>query len=182
VYDFGENMAGLTALSEAWAATLPEGTHVTIRHSEMLNRCGLVAAQFCDWPACKPNNFKPAIWPDYEQGGNQANQTSMYITTRGVKPAPNAQDSNTTSTNTSSSSYYMPRFSYYGFRYAMIEGVPDGATPPTKDSLHAFTVATRVTPTGDIHFNQSMLNKIQRAVQVTQQSNLHSHPEDCPQR
>ena len=63
----------------------------------------------------------------------------------------------------------------------MIEGVPDGFTPTTS-TLQAYMVATRVTPTGSVHFNQSILNQIQTAVQTTQQSNLHSHPEDCPQR
>jgi alpha-L-rhamnosidase len=41
-----------------------------------------------------------------------------------------------------------------------------------------------VVPTGRLQFNASVdvLNKIQNAVRYTQMSNIHSHPEDCPQR
>eukprot|EP01045_Picozoa_sp_COSAG04_P005986 COSAG04_NODE_287_length_17998_cov_7.320018_10_plen_131_part_00 len=54
----------------------------------------------------------------------------------------------------------------------------------TAETLTSLRVGTRVKPTGQLRFNASVdvLNKIQNAVRYTQMSNIHSHPEDCPQR
>ena len=94
------------------------------------------------------------------------NQTSLYITSgRG-------------GTET-----FRPTFSYYGVRYAALSGLPADYTP-TEKTLTALRVNTLVPRTGSVSFNASVavLNKIQSAVLYTQQSNIHSHPEDCPQR
>ena len=55
---------------------------------------------------------------------------------------------------------------------------------PTAETLTSLRVGTRVESTGKLQFNASVdvLNKIQNAVRYTQMSNIHSHPEDCPQR
>jgi alpha-L-rhamnosidase len=96
--------------------------------------------------------------------GNQGNQTTLFIA------------------NGDAVETYTPSFSYYGFRYASISGLPAGYTPD-KETLTALRINTRVEQTSKLRFNASVdvLNKIQNAVLYTQMSNIHSHPEDCPQ-
>lgn len=78
---------------------------------------------------------------------------------------------------------FTPSFTYHGFRYVQVEGLRSGFTP-SADFLTALFVHTAVQRTGQVHFNQSwaILNRIQTAILYTQQSNLHSHPTDCPTR
>ena len=117
--------------------------------------------------SCDPGNCPAAICREFDQdqGGNRGNQTTLYITSG------------------SGAETFRPSFSYFGMRYASISGFPAGFVP-TATTLTALRVNTRVKNTGHISFNTSVniLNKIQRAVQYTLLSNLHSHPEDCPQR
>ena len=181
IFDFGQNFAGSTKLT----IKAPKGTRVLIRHSEFLQSCGDVIPQQCPivgpgatsptcgaamqeggWP-CLPDSRGP-VSLDQSQGGNQANQTSLFIT------------------NGSGVEVFSPSFSYYGFRYAAISGLPEGFQPD-KTTLTALRVNTLAESHGGVKFssatpNGRTLNRIQNAVRYTFQSNLHSHPEDCPQR
>jgi alpha-L-rhamnosidase len=84
-----------------------------------------------------------------------------------------------------------PRFTYHGFRFAEVAGVPAGA----KWSAVARVVHSDVSFSGgasdaDGHFEAlrgstggpRLLNAIMRACEWTQRDNLHSIPTDCPQR
>ena len=181
VYDFGQNFAGITKLT----IKAPKGTRILIRHSEFLQTCGDVISQQCK--AAKPDAKSPTCgaamqkggWPcittplgpdalDQSQGGNQGNQTTLYVAAgTGVE-------------------VFSPSFSYYGFRYASISGLPEGFEPD-KTTLTALRVNTLAESHGNVNFSSKTttgrtLNKIQNAVRYTFQSNVHSHPEDCPQR
>ena len=103
---------------------------------------------------------------DQQQGGNQGNQTILYITKGG-----------------GGTETFRPSFSYFGLRYASLSGLPEGFTP-TNTTLTSLRVNTRVVRTGHVSFNASVnvLNKLQTAIVYTLQSTIHSHPEDCPQR
>ncbi len=72
-----------------------------------------------------------------------------------------------------------PRFTYHGFRYVQIEGWPG------KPAIEQFTlkrVRSDVESSGSFHCSNDLLNRINRMVQRTEASNLHSVPTDCPQR
>ena len=181
IFDFGQNFAGTTKLT----VKAPKGTRILIRHSEFLQSCGDVIPQQC--PTAGPGAVSPTCgaamqeggWPclpdsrgpvslDQSQGGNQANQTSLFIT------------------NGSGVEVFSPSFSYYGFRYAAISGLPKGFEPDTT-TLTALRVNTLAESHGGVNFSSAnstgrTLNRIQNAVRYTFQSNVHSHPEDCPQR
>jgi alpha-L-rhamnosidase len=109
-------------------------------------------------------------------GINQANQTDQY-TFRGE-----AGES------------FTPSFTYHGFRYVQVDGLPDGVAVDAR-FLTALFVRTAIRRSGDVHFGPrphaadaaagypfAILNEIQAAVVQTQASNVHSHPTDCPQR
>ena len=111
-------------------------------------------------------------------GINQANQTDRY-TFRG-EPGET----------------FTPSFTYHGFRYVQVEGLP-GDIVPTASFLTALFVRTAIPRSGHVEFGGArgaaqhpagstyryqILNEIQRAIVQTQASNVHSHPTDCPQR
>ena len=97
-------------------------------------------------------------------GINQANQTDQYIA-RGV-------DGET----------FTPSFTYHGFRFVQVEGLPAGVVPG-RPFLTALFVRTAMPRSGRVEFGDrySILNQIQAAIVQTQASNVHSHPTDCPQ-
>jgi hypothetical protein len=175
----GRIAAGVTELR---LRNLPRGTRVLVRHSEFLSDplsnpsgCSDVMPQQCPVAKASPDSQFDGGWPcaprslgdrdlDRDQGGNQANQTVLFISSGAAEEV------------------FRPSFSYMGFRYASITGLP-AAYVPTAETLTALRVNTRVRTVGHVQFNASVnvLNKIQKAVQYTLLSNIHSHPEDCPQ-
>ena len=72
-----------------------------------------------------------------------------------------------------------PAFTYHGFRYFQIEGLPD---KPRKEDIIVKVVRTDVAKTGTFECGSPLLNDIHRMVVNTEASNLHSVPTDCPQR
>jgi alpha-L-rhamnosidase len=73
---------------------------------------------------------------------------------------------------------YAPHFTYAGFRYAELAGLPDDA----KVTVTAQVVHTDVATTGQFNTSDPLLNKIQDAVTRTQLNDLESIPMDCPTR
>ncbi|MFF1921709.1 family 78 glycoside hydrolase catalytic domain [Streptomyces sp. NPDC058221] len=73
---------------------------------------------------------------------------------------------------------YAPHFSYAGFRYAELTGLPDDA----EVTVTAQAVHNDVATTGRFSTSDATLNKIQDAVTQTQLNNLQSMPLDCPTR
>ena len=134
------------------AAALPAGTTVTLRYGEVLKADGSVSQP---WGS--------------GAGINQANQTDRY-TFRGE-----AGES------------WTPSFTYHGFRYVQVEGLP---TAPDASLLTALFVRTAMARSGRVAFGpggegaypHDILNEIQAAIVITQASNVHAHPTDCPQR
>ena len=72
-----------------------------------------------------------------------------------------------------------PRFTYHGFRYVQLEGLPG---KPTLDTLTAKVVRSSVEPSGAIETSNDLINRIQKMIWWTEASNLYSIPTDCPQR
>jgi len=72
-----------------------------------------------------------------------------------------------------------PRFTYHGFQYVEMTGLP---YEPTLDNIEGIVVNTAVHQTGKFKCSDSMFNKIHEAAIWTQLSNLHGIPTDCPHR
>jgi alpha-L-rhamnosidase len=73
---------------------------------------------------------------------------------------------------------YMPRFTYHGFRYAEVSGIPD----LKKEDIRAVVIRNDVAVRGRFHCSSDLLNDIQRICVWTENNNLHGVPTDCPQR
>lgn len=74
---------------------------------------------------------------------------------------------------------YEPRFTYHGFRYAQVTGLPE---PPRPEAITGMVAHTDVTPAGRFQCSDDMLNRIHQASVWTLRSNLHGLPSDCPHR
>ena len=72
-----------------------------------------------------------------------------------------------------------PAFTYHGFRYVQVEGLPN---PPKNGDILVKVVRSSVSPSGSFRCSNPLLNDIHQMVVRTEASNLHSIPTDCPQR
>jgi len=72
-----------------------------------------------------------------------------------------------------------PRFTYYGFQYAQIEGL---SHQPSPGDIVARVVHTSFKKTGNLVTSDSLVNQIHRISQWSYLGNFHGYPEDCPHR
>jgi len=72
-----------------------------------------------------------------------------------------------------------PRFTYHGFRYVEVAGLP---AEPAKDFLVGVHVHTDTPRRGAFHCSDEMLNRIYQTSLWTIEDNMHSVMEDCPHR
>ena len=74
---------------------------------------------------------------------------------------------------------YEPHFTFYGFRYVLIEGFPG---MPTEDNLTGIVVHSHIPVTGNFECSNTMINQLQHNIQWGQKGNFVDVPTDCPQR
>ena len=74
---------------------------------------------------------------------------------------------------------YEPHFTFHGFRYVGVTGLPSPAEPGT---ITGIVVSSDLAQTGTFETSDSMLNRLQRNIVWGQRSNFLDVPTDCPQR
>jgi alpha-L-rhamnosidase len=74
---------------------------------------------------------------------------------------------------------FEPKFTYSGFRYVEVTGLPD---EPEPDALIALSFSSDAPDAGDFECSNELINRIMHNAQWTLYSNLISAPLDCPQR
>jgi len=74
---------------------------------------------------------------------------------------------------------YEPRFTYHGFRYVEISGL---TRPPDLNAVTGKVLASSSAIASRMETSNSLLNKLWNNILWTQRGNMHSIPEDCPQR
>lgn len=74
---------------------------------------------------------------------------------------------------------YSPHFTFHGFRYVEITGLPHR---PLLDDVEGLRMNSDVTPAGAFECSNDELNRIQEMVLWTELSNLFSVESDCPHR
>ncbi len=72
-----------------------------------------------------------------------------------------------------------PRFSFQGFRYVAVSGIPG---PITKDMITGVVVHSDMAITGNFSCNDSLINQLQSNIVWGQKGNFVDVPTDCPQR
>ena len=73
---------------------------------------------------------------------------------------------------------FEPRFTYHGFRYVEVEGLPSLAPA----QIEAVVAHSALTETGDFACGSPLINQVWRNAFWSQRSNFVSVPTDCPQR
>ncbi len=74
---------------------------------------------------------------------------------------------------------FQPQFTFHGFRYAEITGLP---TAPGKDAIAALAIHTDAPFTVHLKTGSEMINKLWSNILWGQRSNFVGIPTDCPQR
>jgi alpha-L-rhamnosidase len=74
---------------------------------------------------------------------------------------------------------YEPRFTFMGFRYIAVEGIPG---EPSLESLTGVVVHSDMAVTGRFGCSEPLLNQLQHNILWGQKGNFVDVPTDCPQR
>jgi alpha-L-rhamnosidase len=74
---------------------------------------------------------------------------------------------------------WQPHFTFHGFRYAEISGLPKA---PGKDALSGIVIGTDIPHTGDFNCSNPSINQLQSNIQWGMRGNYLAVPTDCPQR
>ena len=74
---------------------------------------------------------------------------------------------------------YEPRFTFQGFRYVAVEGLPG---TPALDQVTGIVVHSDMTRTGRFETSNPLLDKLQENITWGQRGNFLDVPTDCPQR
>jgi alpha-L-rhamnosidase len=74
---------------------------------------------------------------------------------------------------------FEPHFTYHGFRYVQVEGLPDR---PEKEDLVGRVFRSAAPRAGRFECSNELINQLMKNILWTQRGNLTSVPTDCPQR
>jgi alpha-L-rhamnosidase len=74
---------------------------------------------------------------------------------------------------------WQPHFTFHGFRYAEISGLPQ---PPANDTVKGIVVGTDIPHVGEFACSNPDVNQLQSNIQWGMRGNYFSVPTDCPQR
>ncbi len=74
---------------------------------------------------------------------------------------------------------WQPNFTFHGFRYAEITGLPQA---PATDAVTGIVVGTDIPHAGDFSCSSGPINQLQSNIQWGMRGNYLSVPTDCPQR
>ena len=74
---------------------------------------------------------------------------------------------------------YEPHFTFHGFRYVAVAGLP---APADSTTITGIAVSSDLAQTGTLVTSDSLINQLQRNIVWGQRSNFLDVPTDCPQR
>jgi alpha-L-rhamnosidase len=77
---------------------------------------------------------------------------------------------------------FAPHFTFQGFRYVKVEGLPDYDDNALLGSFTGEVIHSDMEPTGHFECSHPMVNRLQRNIVWGQRGNFLDVPTDCPQR
>lgn len=77
---------------------------------------------------------------------------------------------------------WQPRFTFHGFRYVELSGLPNNAAPPALDTITGIVLSSATQQTGTFECSDPRLNQLYSNILWGQRGNYLSIPTDCPQR
>ena len=72
-----------------------------------------------------------------------------------------------------------PRFTFHGFRYVEVQGLPD---LPTEETVTGIVIHSEIPSIGTFECSDPLINQLQHNIVWGQKSNFVDIPSDCPQR
>jgi alpha-L-rhamnosidase len=160
LYDMGENFAGWVRMRMA----APAGTKILLRYGELLNKNG---------------TLNPMTSVAGQVKGSRKNAEGQTESIGGPGAPPIAWQSDTYIASGNGLESYTPRFTFHGFRYVEVTGMPG---TPTLDMLTGLRLNADVPRAGTFTCSDPLLNNIQAMCDRTFLSNLFSVQSDCPHR
>jgi alpha-L-rhamnosidase len=155
IVDFGQNFAGWVRLHVQG----PAGTEVKMRYGELIYPDGTLNGMTSVFGQVKGGG------PTYKYSGEGVPKTAWqqdeYILKGGGPEV------------------YCPRFTFHGFRYVEITGLPQR---PNLRDIEGLRLNSDVTPAGSFECSNTEFNRIHEMVLWTELSNLFSVESDCPHR
>ncbi|MFC1782051.1 family 78 glycoside hydrolase catalytic domain [Planctomycetota bacterium] len=160
IFDMGQNFSGWARLK----LDVPEGTKITLRYGELLNKDGTL-------------NPLTSVCGQIK-GRSTDEQGNLINVGDPVAPAV-AWQSDTYIAKENGSEVYTPRFTFHAFRYVEVTGLPE---KPTLDMIEGLRLNSAVEPAGTFSCSNEMFNEIQSMCKWTFLSNMFSVHSDCPHR
>lgn len=160
IYDLGQNFSG-------WAGfrfRAPAGTKIVLRYGELLNQDG---------------TLNPLTSVCGQIKGTRKNKAGVEESVGGPGAPAIAWQSDTYIARGSGVEYYLPRFTFHGFRYVEVTGLAKAL--PLK-SVTGMRLCSDVPDAGEFACSNPMFNQIQAMCRRTFLANLFSVQSDCPHR
>ena len=161
IYDLGQNFAGLIRLKVKAAA----GTKIVLRYGELLHADGTL-------------NPMTSVAGQIK-GSRKIAGTNRTESVGGPGAPPIAWQTDTYICRGGGTEVYQPRFTFHGFRYVEVTGLPADAG---KEAITGLRMNTDVPRVGNFVCSNSTLNQIQVLCDNTFLSNIFSVQSDCPHR
>ncbi|MGD0478743.1 MAG: family 78 glycoside hydrolase catalytic domain [Terracidiphilus sp.] len=130
----------------------PAGTRVRMRFAEVLNPDGTI----------------------YTDNLRTAKATDTFILDH-----PDASQNWISMDQTAGTEMFIPQFTFHGFRYMELTGLP---AAPTKDDVAGIVIHTDAPWTAKLETGSAMINQLWSNILWGQRSNFVGVPTDCPQR
>ncbi len=168
IFDLGQNFSGWASvrLEGHW----PAGTVITLRYGELLHADGTLNPMTSVAGQIK-GTHRNERGVEESIGGPGAPpiawQRDVYIT-RGAPDSSGAE-------------VYTPRFTFHGFRYVELTGLP-GGTPAGRVTVTGLRLNSDVADAGSFTCSNELFNEIQRMCRRTFLANMFSVQSDCPHR
>ena len=156
IFDFGQNFAGTVRLK----TEAPSGTRITLRYGELLDEDGHLNPK---------TSVAGQIKGKRRNGQNIGGVGSPEFTVQEDVYIAQGKGKNT----------YIPLFTFRGFRYVEISGLPK---KPNLGTLTGLRLNSDIESVGSFACSNDLVNRIQEMTRWTFLSNLFSVQSDCPHR
>ncbi len=127
------------------------------------------------WSACCASHFRTGRHESHAAHGEMINANGRLYTDN-LRGAPSVD---TYICKGGDSETWQPRFTFHGFRYAEISGLPQA---PSQDDITGVVIGTDIPRHDSFACSNADVNQLQSNIQWGMRGNYLSVPTDCPQR
>jgi alpha-L-rhamnosidase len=160
IFDMGQNFSGWAQLR----VTAPEGTKITLRYGELLQKDG---------------SLNPMTSVAGQIKGSRKNAEGKLESVGGPGAPSVAWQSDTYITKGGGVESYTPRFTFHAFRYVEVTGL---TSKPITEMITGLRLNSDVERRGAFTCSSNLFNRIQELCDWTFLSNIFSVQSDCPHR